>query len=561
MIQTMRNKALIYCRVSTEEQAQSDRHSLKTQLKLCEKAIDDSGAYRIAETGVYEDPGRSATNMNRPGLQDMLLRVQEDKNIGAVFVQDTDRLARNANDHLVIKTILRKHDVKLISVSQPGLEDTPEGNFMDLVIAGVNQFQSQITARKTMKSLEQKFRDGGWPTHAPIGYINVAGDEGEKHRTVIVDPERGSLITEAFKMYATGDYSIIEIRDHITKLGFRSRTGKHLAHSKMVEIFKNHFYYGEMRWRGLVGPGKHEPLTDKETYDRCQVVMAEHSGRRCRRRKFNFVLRGFVWCGKCGYRYTAEHHPKKNKSYYHCSHYGNKVSGNKIVCADNYVEVSYLENQIQEKFNEIQFSKEFVGKIEKRLTFVYETKRSSVSESRKRLEKTRTALEHKLETAEEKLLARVLDDEQFGRIKSRCREQIDGIDDQISRLERSRNIKVDIIQQVLAMVRDIGASYEKASPELKRLYLGLFWDRFEAESRQITKATKSPIIQAVEAVGAISYAELSTAPAAADSAAGEEVILKPIRGQRGASTRTSRVGPPTVILNDTLGDRRDSNPK
>lgn len=454
--------ALIYKRVSTEEQAGDEKQSLKTQQELCERAIAEGGEYRLAEDGTYEDPGRSATNMNRPGLQDLLLRVKDDKSVGAVFIQDTDRLARNANDHLVIKAILRKHKVELVSVSQPGLSDTPEGNFMDLVIAGVNEFQSKITARKTMKSMEQKFRDGGWPTHAAIGYLNVGEEEDEKKRIVIVDEVRGPLITEAFKMYATGDYSIIEVRDYITKQGFISRTGKHLAHSKMVDLLKNHFYYGEMRWRGLIGQGKHAPLTDKETFDRCQAIMLEHGGRRCRRRKFNFILRGFALCGICKYRYTAEHHPKKNKSYYHCSHQANRQTGGKVWCADKYVEVSYLEGQVQSRFNKIQFAPEFIEKAEARLRTLHEAKRNSVATEKNRLEKTKQSYTHKMETAEEKLLSGVLDDEAFGRIKKLCREQINGIDDHIIRMERSKYIKVDVIQQVLAMIRNIGETYEKA---------------------------------------------------------------------------------------------------
>jgi len=103
--------ALIYCRVSTEEQAEDGHHSLATQLKLCKRAIEESNKYKLANEGVFEDPGRSATNMNRPGLQDILLRVQDDKAIRAVFIQDTDRLARNALDHMQIKAILKKHNV------------------------------------------------------------------------------------------------------------------------------------------------------------------------------------------------------------------------------------------------------------------------------------------------------------------------------------------------------------------------------------------------------------------------------------------------------------------
>ena len=131
--------ALIYCRVSTEEQAEDGHHSLATQLKLCKRAIEESNKFKLIDDGVFEDPGRSATNMNRPGLQDMLLKIQDDKTIRAVFIQDTDRLARNALDHMQIKAIMKKHDVELFSVSQPGITDSPEGNFMDLVIAGVNQ--------------------------------------------------------------------------------------------------------------------------------------------------------------------------------------------------------------------------------------------------------------------------------------------------------------------------------------------------------------------------------------------------------------------------------------
>ncbi len=84
--------------------------------------------------------------------------------------------------------------------------------------------------------------------------------------------------------------------------------------------------------------------------------------------------------------------------------------------------------------------------------------------------------------AEEKLISGVLDDTGFSRLKARYRDQIEEIDDSLFKLDRSKNIKIEVIQQVLALVRDIGATYRKASPELKRLYLGLFWERFEAQS-------------------------------------------------------------------------------
>ena len=518
-------KALIYIRVSTEEQATSDRHSLKTQVELCKRAIPEMG-YELAENGVYEDAGRSATNMNRPGLQDMLIRIEEDKSIGAVFVQDTDRLARNANDHLLIKTLLKKHSAILVSVSQPGLEDTPEGNFMDLIIAGVNQLQSQITARKTMKSMEQKFNSGGWPTKAPFGYLNAVEPDDEKKRIIIVDEERSPFACEAFRLYATGDYSIAEIRDLLYQRGMRSLGGKMIAHSKLNELLKNPLYYGEMHWNGLNKKGNHTPLIKKILFDRCQRIMAEHNRYLCRRRKHDFLLRGFVFCELDGQRHTAEHHPTKGKSYYHCSR-----SNNRAKCSDRYVETYELEDQVQVKFNEMQFSEEFIRKIEERVRYIYEKKKKSVGSEKKQLMTTKVNLEIKLEAAEEKLLSGILSDEGFERAKKRYREQINAIDNEIIKLDRSKNLKVDVIQQILGLARNISESYENAKPELKRLYLGLFWERFTVADRRIVQAIKSPIVQALEAAGTLKFADVKKPLLSPGlSTSGEEVLLRNERG-------------------------------
>ena len=523
-------KALIYCRVSTEEQAQSDRQSLKTQLRLCEKAIDESKAYQLAENGVYEDPGKSATNMNRPGLQDMILRVQEDKSIGAVFVQDTDRVARNVSDHLTIKAILKKHEVELISVSQPSIEDSPEGNFMDLVIAGVNQFQSQITARKTIKSMEQKFWDGGWPTHAPIGYLNVGEPENPEKRTVVVDPINAPLIAEAFKMYATGDYSVTAIVDHIHEKGFRGRHGKRIFESKFAEVLKNHFYYGEMRWRGLVNQGKHQTIIDKELFDRCQRVARERDKHKLRRHRFNFILRSFVFCSVCGSKYVGDHNHIKNKSYYHCTRYHAKKSGEKFICSGKYVETYILENMVQEEFNKLQFTEKFVADIEAKLKIAYDAKKQSVGTEKSRLLQTKIAVEKKLEAAEEKLIDGVLDNTSFDRLKRKYRELIDNFEDQIIKVERSKNMKMDTIQQVLALIRDIGGAYKEAKPTLKELYLSLFWHHIEVDDRKLIQTVKSPIVLALEAAGSMTMRELKEPMPSDYSGTGEPVRLTNVGG-------------------------------
>src|SRR3989338_8905371 len=232
---------LIYCRVSTEEQAKNN-NSLQTQENLC-RDFADSKKYRVLE--VYKDEGKSATNLNRADLQDMLNRCREDKSVDAVLVQETDRLARSAQGHFTIKTILKKADVKLIAISQPMLDDSPEGNMVDTIIAGVNQFYSELNGRKTRRGMQTKFDMGDYPGWAPVGYLNKRmGENGKvedvgnrneggeeyllkKKKTkgvIIKDPVKFELMREALKMYLTGNYSALQICDVMHEKGLTSQT-------------------------------------------------------------------------------------------------------------------------------------------------------------------------------------------------------------------------------------------------------------------------------------------------------------------------------------------------
>ena len=493
----MKNQALIYRRVSTEEQAGDGRYSLDTQLRVCTKAIEDMG-FSVAEDGTYSDEGKSATTMNRPALQDMLLRIADDNSICAVFVQDTDRLARNANDHLSIKLLLKKRSVRLVSVSQPGLEDTPEGNLMDLVIAGMNQFQSQLTGRKSRKSMEERFRNGWYPTKAPIGYLNAPDPKSPDKKIIIIDPVRGPLVQEMLALYAAGNHSLLEVRDIMFNRGLVNHIGNRLPRSQVAWIIDNPFYWGEMTWGGMTGPGKHEPLISKDLHLKCQRVKAEHNRFTCRRRKHNFLLNGYVYCAVCGRRWTAEKHPRKDKAYYRC----NAQPGER--CAERYVDIEDLEKEVERKFAAIEFSQEFIEKIVARVQALYQKKKGEITDKQAILVAQKNNYLAKLETAEEKLISGILSDADFVRIRAKTQPRIEAIDEEISKLNRARNIKIDVIQKILGLIRDLGGSYKDATPELKRLYLGLFWRKFEVKDRKVEHATPSELVELLIGIGAVS---------------------------------------------------------
>ena len=114
---------LIYLRVSTKEQAQTDEkegYSIPAQREACLKYIREKGWNFVDE---YVDRGESARSADRPQLQEMLSRVKKERSIDMVIVHKIDRLARNMEDHVAIKAILKRADASLMSVVE-NIEDT-----------------------------------------------------------------------------------------------------------------------------------------------------------------------------------------------------------------------------------------------------------------------------------------------------------------------------------------------------------------------------------------------------------------------------------------------------
>ncbi|MCX6704674.1 MAG: recombinase family protein, partial [Candidatus Woesebacteria bacterium] len=178
------------------------------------------------------DGGKTGTKMvGRDGLDDMIIRCQED-NVDVALVIDTDRIARNEFDHYYIRNELKKHGTQLIAINQPMIDDSPEGQLMDGMLASINAFYSRLTGRKVKKTLEQKCREGNFPGWACLGYLNVnKGSEEKPHRIIEVDPVKGPFITEMFRLYSTGNYPVDTLVDMMYEMGLLSKNNKRVYRS------------------------------------------------------------------------------------------------------------------------------------------------------------------------------------------------------------------------------------------------------------------------------------------------------------------------------------------
>ena len=126
-----------------------------------------------------------------------------------------------------------------------------------------------------------------------------------------------SLITELFQLYATGVYSVYDLTALMNKRGLRSHKGYELSASRVYDLLRNRIYLGEVKWgKAHNKNGKHTPLIDEATFNQVQTVLNSNNHKACRRRKYQWLLSGFLWCTLHSKRYVAEWHGAV--AYYHC---------------------------------------------------------------------------------------------------------------------------------------------------------------------------------------------------------------------------------------------------
>ena len=305
-------RAVSYIRVSTREQAQrggsEEGFSLPAQREANKRKAQSMGALVVKE---FADRGESARSANRPELQKMLAYLKEDGGIDYVIVHKLDRLARNRADDVEINRAFEEAGVRLVSTSE-NIDQTPGGMLLHGIMSSIAEFYSRNLANEVIKGMGEKARNGGTLGKAPLGYINVrARDEnGREVRTIALDEERAPLIRLAFTEYATGNWTVRQLADHLNTLGLTipptpRRPAKPITATRLHEILRHPYYKGIVTFQGVEYPGKHEPLVDSQTWQTVQAILASRRYGE-RQRIHNHFLKSTVVCGQCGARLSVQ---------------------------------------------------------------------------------------------------------------------------------------------------------------------------------------------------------------------------------------------------------------
>ena len=305
-------RAVSYIRVSTREQAQrggsEEGFSLPAQREANKRKAQSMGALVVKE---FADRGESARSANRPELQKMLAYLKEDGGIDYVIVHKLDRLARNRADDVEINRAFEEAGVRLVSTSE-NIDQTPGGMLLHGIMSSIAEFYSRNLANEVIKGMGEKARNGGTLGKAPLGYVNVrARDEnGREVRTVALDEERAPLVRLAFTEYATGNWTVRQLADHLNTLGLSipptpRRCAKPITTTRLHKILRHPYYKGTISFQGVEYAGAHEPLVDEETWSHVQAMLDSHRYGE-RQRIHNHFLKSTVVCGQCGARLSVQ---------------------------------------------------------------------------------------------------------------------------------------------------------------------------------------------------------------------------------------------------------------
>jgi DNA invertase Pin-like site-specific DNA recombinase len=421
--------------------------------------------------------------MRRPALQEMLKACQ-DKQATVILVTDTDRLARNTFDHLQIKQLLKKEGVDLIAINQPMIDDSPEGNLIDTILAASNAFQSQITGRKTSKVMEQKAEAGWYPGGTPVlGYRNADNPNYTSNldkRIIVIDEEVSHHVKEMFALYAEGKTSTSTIAAELNSRGIKSPQKSKIHNSLVARTLQNPFYIGSFWWNGKLYTGKHQPIITESLFNQVQKVLEDHRQGATRVRKHKMLLRGLLFYVDSSKQMWGEVRVRDGKQYdyYFCHHTGQ----------GSYVPASDMEKQVSDIVQTIQISEGYRQEILKLAEKILTETRDSRDEERTRLEKDRAKYQKAISEAEDdRYIRHTISSEALMNIVEKYRPLLEKVSKDLASLDVDHSAKIIALDRILMLAENIGQTYLDANPTLKREYLTLFFKKFWAKEGKITK--------------------------------------------------------------------------
>lgn len=317
----MSKHCIVYCRVSTTEQAR-EGNSLPVQEQICTEAAQRAD-YVIDH--IFHEEGESAKTADRTQLKKLILYCEAHaKTLDALYIYRIDRLSRNAADYLALRARFLKLGIKVVPVAEP-VEDTSAGRFMETVIAATAQFDNDMRSERSKNGMVARVQQGTWVWAEPYGY-----KRDRKGGNLVPDPDTAPIVEMIFEEWVKGTYTFGALAQLIAKRGAKTRKLLTPTMQFVSKVLRNPVYQGDIEAFGGLHPGSFSPLVSRTLFAQAQeVILNSKHGRKYRSSRLeHFPLRNFVTCTNCGVPLTGSYSTGKLGTKYPYYHHGARKCAN-----------------------------------------------------------------------------------------------------------------------------------------------------------------------------------------------------------------------------------------
>ena len=472
-------KALIYCRVSTDEQAKNG-FSLDEQEIQCQKECRRK-EFDIVQ--IYKEH-HSAKDFNRPEFQKMLVDIKS-KSIEAeiLVVAKVDRFSRDVMKTFSMCDQLRGLGVNVYSISNGYLDfNNPNTFFANLMYAGIAQHDNLMRAENTIRGMRQANAEGCWTAKAPRGYDNWRTADG---KSSLKPNSMSVLISESFSEFAKGYYKTDELRKKMYERGLKisSKTG----FSNLLENITYAGYIVIKSWKGeteRIAKGLHEPLISIELFNKVQAIKKNKGRVQAKQNKRNelYPLRGFLECPDCGGNLTASSSTGRNGTkyeYYHCQ---------------NSCSVSFKIDEVNGRFVDFLTGLKINPKVgELYLTIMEDVFKSHGEDVQKEIDTIDKRIEihnNRLKELQDKYLDNLIEQDDYNDMKPRIKSELDDLSTQRIRLTTTDSDFMRYVKFSKHLLTNLDYVYSNSSIEVKQQLIGSIFPEkliFDGSTYRTTK--------------------------------------------------------------------------
>ena len=314
----------LYIRLSKEDENEGPSESVTNQKSLLNEFVQQ---HRLSVYDTYIDDGWSGTNFDRPDFQRMLGDI-EDRKVNMVITKDLSRLGR---DYIMTGHYMERYfpekQVRYISLLD-GIDTGVESTANDITPfrAIMNDMYAKDISRKIKSVKRDKQRKGQFIGGKPVYGYKMHPTEKNK---IVIDKEAAPTVRRIFGMALEG-MSCRQIATQLNAEGVPTpaayaglpvpKSGPYSglwSSERISEMLQNETYIGNMvqgrsvklsyksrkclhqaRENWVVVENTHEPLVDREAFEKVQVLVA--SRKHTRSRTYDFLLKGLIFCHECG---------------------------------------------------------------------------------------------------------------------------------------------------------------------------------------------------------------------------------------------------------------------